>query len=253
MSITTRCLISLLLLLSHYQLTENGGPGVEAKVRNRVQKWQQRTWRARFGSTPRKDWKSAFEPEKSSHRRHYGLSPREDDFFTSDTVPNAYSQYHYRRYGDTRFKGHRKDGSSAASPASSPSRGRRPTESGSFGAQRPKRLAGPLYDPAPELKDYLDPVDLMLLGDDPNVEFVPIGEELAQRYGPEQGLEQDTLPDDETTPEAKDKQKTKEFKIVFHHRNPHGNRGNAIPLSMVCVIVPMIVSLHVLLSVHSEM
>uniref|UniRef100_A0A182IXM9 Uncharacterized protein n=1 Tax=Anopheles atroparvus TaxID=41427 RepID=A0A182IXM9_ANOAO len=160
-----------LFLLSH-QLCENGG-AVESKVRNRVQKWQQRTWRARFGSALRKDWRSAFGPPKSHRRTRYGLSPEEEDFFTSDSVPNAYSNYHYRRFGAShpRARG-------AGGPTKDRDDGIPLSES-----RRPKRHARGRSELTDDLKDYLDPVDLMMLDDDPNGELFPLAQtELGQQY-----------------------------------------------------------------------
>ncbi|KFB39072.1 ABC transporter [Anopheles sinensis] len=212
---------ALFVLLTH-QLSENGGL-VETKVRNRVQKWQQRTWKARFGAALRKDWRSAFGPSKAHHRTRYGLSPEEEDFFTSDSVPNAYSNYHYRRLGAARS---RNRGAGRRKPD-------HPDGITHFESSRPKRHTRGRSELADELQDYLDPLDLTML-DDPNAEFNPLPPyELGQQYHPVDE-ESDGIPfpflaeaseNDESvmrTGVGADK-KLKEFKIVFHHRNLNGN------------------------------
>ncbi|KAL9708082.1 hypothetical protein quinque_011600 [Culex quinquefasciatus] len=90
-------------------------PAVTAKSRNRVQKWQQRTWRSRFGAGPKSDWK--FEGEgKSDHRKENlmagarfgaGLSQDELDLLADRPVPNGYSNFHYR-FDDLRRSHRRK-------------------------------------------------------------------------------------------------------------------------------------------------
>uniref|UniRef100_A0A182MB81 Uncharacterized protein n=1 Tax=Anopheles culicifacies TaxID=139723 RepID=A0A182MB81_9DIPT len=201
------------------QLSENRGL-VDSKVRNRVQKWQQRTWRSRFGSGLRRDWKTAFEPPKSSHRARYGLSPREEDFFTTDGVPNAYSNYHYRRVGNSR-------GSSKGQRASKLSSGRwkNPDDGKYARGNRLKRHVRGHTEPSEEVKDYLDPRDLMLLGDDPNSEFIPLQPELGQQYNTEDTEENSReLPYSVSSdPTPGGDKKLKEFKIVFHHRNLNGS------------------------------
>uniref|UniRef100_A0A8W7PEW9 Uncharacterized protein n=1 Tax=Anopheles coluzzii TaxID=1518534 RepID=A0A8W7PEW9_ANOCL len=193
---------------------------VESKVRNRVQKWQQRTWRARFGSGPRRDWKSAFDPPKTSHRSRYGLSPRVEDFFNPDGVPNAYSNYHYRRVGSGK-------GGGKSQRATKLTSGRR--EGGKYSTgSRLKRHTRERAEPyIEELKDYLDPVDLMLLGDDPNSEFVPLQPEFGQQYNIDTDESSQEHPGPAvdggaSMPSGGDK-KLKEFKIVFHHRNLNGS------------------------------
>uniref|UniRef100_A0A182SM60 Uncharacterized protein n=1 Tax=Anopheles maculatus TaxID=74869 RepID=A0A182SM60_9DIPT len=213
--------VALLLLCP---LSENPTSLVESKVRNRVQKWQQRTWRARFGAGPRRDWKSAFDPPKSSHRSRYGLSPREDDFFTPDEVPNAYSNYHYRRVGSSKQypKGQR------ASKLASNRWRDRDVAKHTAGNRLKRHTRTGHVEPSEELKDYLDPLDLMLLGDDPNSEFIPLQPEFEQQYimGTEENSREipnpaspDAIP---PNPSGGDK-KLKEFKIVFHHRNLNGS------------------------------
>uniref|UniRef100_A0A1W7R6Z7 Putative conserved secreted protein n=1 Tax=Aedes albopictus TaxID=7160 RepID=A0A1W7R6Z7_AEDAL len=81
------------------------GVVVEAKNRNRVQKWQQRTWKARFGNIPRNDWKfgdGAVKGGKSHRKNSYAsarfgeLSRREMDMLSGREVPNGYSNFRFR-------------------------------------------------------------------------------------------------------------------------------------------------------------
>lgn len=67
---------------------------VEGKNRNRVQKWQQRTWKTRFGSAPKSEWEFDAPVRGKSHRRNLYASSRFGDGLSN--VPNGYSNFHYR-------------------------------------------------------------------------------------------------------------------------------------------------------------
>ncbi|XP_058453721.1 uncharacterized protein LOC131431834 [Malaya genurostris] len=51
-------------------------PPAEGKNRNRVQKWQQRTWKARFGSAPKGDWMFDVPVKGRTHRRNLINDPQ---------------------------------------------------------------------------------------------------------------------------------------------------------------------------------
>uniref|UniRef100_A0A182Q130 Transmembrane protein n=1 Tax=Anopheles farauti TaxID=69004 RepID=A0A182Q130_9DIPT len=195
---------------------------VDAKVRNRVQKWQQRTWRARFGAGPRRDWRTAFDPPKTHRRSRYGLSPREDDFFAPDAVPNAYSNYHYRRLG-----GAKSTKSARSTKPTSDRRRERGEGKHTLGNRLKRHARGYTAGLGEELKDYLDPIDMMLLDYAPSSEFVPLHPEFAQQFNIDEDLGEMPISSQAGTTFSvqrdtiTDKQ-PKEFKIVFHHRNPSG-------------------------------
>lgn len=226
---------------------------VEGKNRNRVQKWQQRTWKARFGNVPRNVWKFNDGLVKGSSKSHRGeksyasatfgeLSRKEIEMLSGKEVPNRYSNYRFYfedpgalSYAKVRSSVHRSD-KSAKSVRSNPKtvqnfRMKRFAFQNEDDDSEPEHFSNDLsknpfvfgsdhqHDneyPEERSEDLSnDLADLDFVRDDETIDFVPLRAGSNQRYSTVE--EDDPFPHAAPPPARKNVTRKVQYTLVIHH------------------------------------